>query len=52
MVLHPLVKVVADNQADGEIKIQEEVATQEPTPSESIVEVAIGELQSEDAVTQ
>ena len=50
--MHPLVKAAADNQADGEIKIQEEVVTQEPTPSQSFVEVAIRELQGEDAVTQ
>ena len=33
MALHPPIKAAADNQADGEIKIQEEVATQESTPS-------------------
>ena len=43
--LHPPVEVVADNQEDREIKIQEEAVTQEPTPSQSVVEVAIGELQ-------
>ena len=50
--MHPLVEAAADNQEDREIKIQEEVVTQEPTPSQSAVEVAIGELQREDVVTQ
>ena len=52
VALHPLVKVVAKNNVDKEIKIQEEFVTQEPTPSRSALEVAIGELQREDAVTQ
>ena len=52
MALHPLVKATADNQADGEIKIQEEVVTQEQTPSQLVVEVDIGEIQGEDGVTQ
>ena len=52
VALHLLVKAVADNQEDGEIKIQEEVSTQEPTPSQLVFEVAIGELQQEDAITQ
>ena len=50
--LHPTIEVVADNQGDKEIKIQEEVVPQEPTSSQSATEVAIGELQKEDAVTQ
>ena len=50
--LHPPVEAVAENQADGEIKIQEEVVTQEPKPSQSAVEVAIGEIQGEDVFTQ
>ena len=51
MALHPPVKDVGDNQADGEIKIQEEVSTQEPTPSQPAAEVVIGEIQREDAFT-
>ena len=50
--LHPPDEAAANNQTDGELKIQEEVVTQEPTPSQSAVEVAIGELQGEDFVTQ
>ena len=50
--MHLLVKAVADNQANGEIKIQEEVATQEPTPSSVAIEDDVGELQGEDAATQ
>ena len=50
--LHPPVEAAIDNQADREIKIQEEVVTQEPTLSQSAAEVAIGELQREDDVTQ
>ena len=42
--LHPTIKATADNQADKEIKIQEEVVPQEPTSSQSATEVAIGEL--------
>ena len=52
VALHLPVKSSADNQADGEIKIQEEVATQEPTPSQLAAEVVVGELQGEVAVTQ
>ena len=50
--MHPPVEVGADNQVDKEIKIQEEVVPQEPTSSQSATEVAIGELQKEDDVTQ
>ena len=50
--LHPPVEVAADNQVDKEIKIQEEVAPQEPTSSQLATEVAIGEPQKEDVVTQ
>ena len=50
--MNPPVEAVADNQADKEIKIQEEVATQEPTPSQLATKVTIGELQREDVVTQ
>ena len=50
--MHPTIKVAADNQADKEINIRDEVVTQEPTSSQSAIEVAIGELQREDAVTQ
>ena len=50
--MHLPVKATADNQEDGEIKIQEEVVTQEPTPSQSTAKVSIGELQGEDVVTQ
>ena len=49
--LHPPVEAATDNQTDKEIKIQGEVVTQEPTPSQSVVEVAIKELQKEDVVT-
>ena len=42
VALHPPVKAAAKNQADGVIKIQEEVATQEPKTSQSAAEVAIG----------
>ena len=52
VALHLPIKAAADNQAYGETKIQEEVATQEPTPSQSVFEVSIGELQEEDVVTQ
>ena len=34
VALHPPIKATAANQVDGEIKIQEEVSTQEPTPSQ------------------
>ena len=51
VALHLPVKVAADNQTDGETKIQKEVATQEPTPSQLAVEVVVGELQGKDVVT-
>ena len=50
--LHVPIKAVAENQADVEIEIQEEVVTQEPTPSQLAAEVAGGEFQEEGAVTQ
>ena len=50
--LHLPIIAAAENQADVETEIQEEVVTQEPTPSQSAAEVAIGELQGEDVVTQ
>ena len=52
MALHPPVKATADNQEDKEIKIQEEVVTRGPTPSQLAAKVVIGELQREDVVTQ
>ena len=39
--LHHIIKAAADNQEDKEIKIQEEVVTQEPTPLQSVAEVDI-----------
>ena len=51
VALHLPIKATTDNQEDGEIEIQEEVATQEPTPSQSDAEVSIGELQGEYVVT-
>ena len=50
--MHPPVEVAADNWVDKEIEIQEDVAPQEPTSSQSAIEVSIGELQKEDVVTQ
>ena len=50
--MHPPIKAAADNQVDREIKIQEKVVTQEPTPSQSTAKVVIGELQSVDVITQ
>ena len=52
VALHPPVEVASDNQVDKEIKIQEEAIPQEPRSSQSATEVAIGEIQKEDAVTQ
>ena len=36
----------------GRLKFRQMVVTQEPTPSQSATEVAIGELQGEDVVTK
>ena len=52
VALHLPIKVVAENQVDVEIEIQEEVVTQEPTPSQLDAEVVGGEFQEEGAITQ
>ena len=50
--LHPPIEAVANNQEDREIKIQEEVVTQEPTPSQLAAKVVVVEIQGQDVVTQ
>ena len=52
VALHPTVKAAADNQVDKEIKIQEEVALQEPTSSQSAAKISMREPQKEDTITQ
>ena len=48
----PLAEIVADDQVENEIKIQEEVVPQEPTSSQSASKIAMREPQKEDDVTQ
>ena len=52
VALHLLIKAASENQVNVENEIQEEVVTQEPTPSQLAFEVAVGELQGEDVVKQ
>ena len=50
--MHLPFKAAANNQVDVETEIQEVVVTQEPTPSQLVAEVVVGELQGGDAATQ
>ena len=46
-----LVEIVVDDKVENEIKMQEEVAPQEPTSSQPAAKVSKGKPQKEDVVT-